>query len=51
MRMKLYFLLKPAVEKRLKKWVLGFGSEAELLKPIGLRKEIIEEINAMLKNY
>jgi predicted DNA-binding transcriptional regulator YafY len=48
---KIIFSVKTSSREEIKKWVLGFGSEAELLKPIELRKEIIEEIDAMLENY
>ena len=35
----------------LKKWVLGYGAEAELLQPEDLRKEIKEEIEKLCSVY
>lgn len=35
----------------IKKWVLSFGGEAELLEPQWLRDEIIEEMKRSLKKY
>jgi predicted DNA-binding transcriptional regulator YafY len=34
-----------------KKWILSFGSEAELLEPEALRREITEEINGAQRLY
>lgn len=34
-----------------KRWVLSFGSDAELLEPMNLRKEIFQEIKNMAKAY
>lgn len=34
-----------------KKWVLSYGAEAEVLEPEKLRKEIIEELKAATENY
>ena len=34
-----------------KRWIMTFGSHAEVLAPIDLRQEIREEIAAMLENY
>ncbi len=34
-----------------KRWVMSFGSHAEVLAPAELRQEIMEEIAAMLGNY
>lgn len=45
------FSVKTSSREEIKKWVLGFGAEAELLKPAELRKEISEEINSMMYNY
>ena len=35
----------------IKKWILGFGSEAEVLKPAALRKELLELASALEKVY
>ncbi len=45
------FSVRTCSREEIKKWMLGFGAEAELLKPVELREEIIEEIYAMQKNY
>lgn len=34
-----------------KRWVMSFGSDAELLEPVDLRKEISQEIKNMAKAY
>ena len=34
-----------------KRWVMGYGSHAEVLKPESLRSEIKEEVEKMKKNY
>ncbi|AYO30162.1 transcriptional regulator [Biomaibacter acetigenes] len=35
----------------IKRWILGYGSQAEVLKPQSLREEISSEIKKMLKHY
>jgi predicted DNA-binding transcriptional regulator YafY len=35
----------------IKKWVLSFGGDAELLEPQWLRDEIVEEMQRSLKPY
>jgi len=35
----------------IKRWILSFGSEVEVIKPLKLRKEIKKEINNMYKKY
>ncbi len=34
-----------------KRWVLGYGAEAEVLRPIRLRKELATEIKNLIKKY
>src|SRR6056297_248073 len=45
------FKVKTGSREEIKKWVLGYGSEAEVLKPAELRKEMQLEIEKMLENY
>jgi len=45
------FKVKTGSREEIKKWVLGYGSEAEVLKPAELRKEMQLEIEKMLRNY
>jgi len=45
------FKVKTGSREEIKKWVLGYGAEAEVLKPAGLRKEVQLEIEKMLENY
>jgi len=45
------FKVKTGSREEIKKWVLGYGAEAEVLKPAGLRKEMQLEIEKMLENY
>ncbi|CCU78363.1 similar to transcriptional regulator [Halanaerobium saccharolyticum subsp. saccharolyticum DSM 6643] len=45
------FKVKTGSREEIKKWVLGYGSEAEVLKPAELRKEMQQEIEKMLENY
>ena len=35
----------------IKKWVLSYGGDAELLEPQWLRDEIVEEMKRSLKKY
>jgi len=35
----------------IKRWILGYGSQAEVLEPRSLRQEISSEINNILKRY
>lgn len=35
----------------LKTWVLGFGAEAEVIKPESLRKAVVEEVKGMYQEY
>jgi len=35
----------------IKKWVLSFGGDAEILEPQWMRDEIIEEMELSLKKY
>jgi len=43
------FRLADTVE--FKRWVLGFGRQAEVLKPEGLRRELVEELKAAAERY
>jgi len=45
------FKVKTGSREEIKKWVLGYGSEAEVLRPAELRKEMQQEIEKMLENY
>jgi predicted DNA-binding transcriptional regulator YafY len=45
------FKVKTGSREEIKKWVLGYGAEAEVLKPAELRKEMQLEIEKMLENY
>lgn len=37
--------------EEIKRWILGYGSHAEVLEPISLREEIKKELEALLKFY
>jgi len=37
--------------EEIKRWILGFGAKAEVLGPEGLRREVVEELRAMLSAY
>jgi predicted DNA-binding transcriptional regulator YafY len=37
--------------KGIKLWLMGFGSDAEVLEPVELREEIISDIKGMVNNY
>lgn len=37
--------------EEIKRWVLGFGAKAEVLRPEGLRREVAEELRATLSAY
>lgn len=43
--------LKVAGLGEIKRWVMSFGSHAEVLEPLSLREEIIEEMYRMAGNY
>lgn len=43
--------LETAGTYELKKWVMSFGRDAELLEPVRLRKEIAAEMKAALERY
>lgn len=43
--------LETAGTYELKKWVMSFGSDAELLEPVKVRKEIVAEMKAAVKRY
>ena len=45
------FKVNTGSREEIKKWVLSYGSEAEVLKPAELRKEMQLEIEKMLRNY
>jgi len=45
------FSVKTCSREEIKSWVLGFGSEAEVLEPKDFREEIIAEIELMKTNY
>lgn len=37
--------------EEIKRWVLGFGKEAEVLEPEGLRQEMAQELRTLLSQY
>jgi predicted DNA-binding transcriptional regulator YafY len=43
--------LKIAETSEIKRWVLQFGSEAEVLKPASLRRAVMEELAVTTKAY
>lgn len=45
------FKVKTGSREEIKKWVLGYGSEAEVLRPSDLREEMKAELEEMIKNY
>ena len=45
------FKVKTSSREEIKKWILGYGSEAEVLQPEDLREEMQQEIEKILKNY
>ena len=45
------FSVKTGSYREIKKWILSFGREAEVIKPSKLREELKEEIEAMGNNY
>jgi predicted DNA-binding transcriptional regulator YafY len=45
------FKVKTGSREEIKKWILGYGSEAEVLQPEDLRVEMQQEIEKMLENY
>jgi predicted DNA-binding transcriptional regulator YafY len=40
-----------AETSEIKRWVLQFGAEAEVLKPASLRRAVAEELAAAAKSY
>ncbi len=48
---KIIFKVKTGSREEIKKWVLGYGAEAEVLKPADLRAEMQQEIEKMMENY
>jgi predicted DNA-binding transcriptional regulator YafY len=42
-------ILKVADLDEVKRWLIGFGSEAEVLQPAGLREEIVAECRAIMQ--
>ncbi|HPC72531.1 MAG TPA: WYL domain-containing protein, partial [Treponema sp.] len=47
----LILTVRTAGAYELKRWVMSFGSAAQLLEPDYLRNEIIEELKASLETY
>ena len=45
------FKVKTGSREEIKKWILGYGSEAEVLHPEDLRQEMQQEIEKMRDNY
>ncbi|PTX17585.1 Predicted DNA-binding transcriptional regulator YafY, contains an HTH and WYL domains [Halanaerobium congolense] len=45
------FKVKTSSRQEIKKWILGYGAEAEVLQPKNLREEMKQEIEKMLENY
>ncbi|TDP12305.1 helix-turn-helix transcriptional regulator [Halanaerobium congolense] len=45
------FKVKTSSREEIKKWILGYGAEAEVLQPKNLREEMKQEIEKMLENY
>jgi predicted DNA-binding transcriptional regulator YafY len=45
------FKVKTGSREEIKKWILGYGAEAEVLRPVDLREEMQLEIEKMLNNY
>lgn len=45
------FKVKTGSREEIKKWILGYGAEAEVLRPTDLRKEMKAELEEMIKNY
>lgn len=43
--------MKTSGKHEIKRWVLSYGADAELLEPKDLTKEIVEELKAAGKNY
>jgi len=48
---KIIFKVKTGSREEIKKWILGYGAEAEVLKPIDLREEMRQELEKMIKTY
>jgi predicted DNA-binding transcriptional regulator YafY len=47
----LVLCLKTAETSELRRWVLQFGSEAEVLKPASLRRAVEKDLAAALRSY
>ena len=45
------FKVKTSSREEIKKWILGYGAEAEVLQPKDLRAEMQQELEKMLENY
>ena len=43
--------LKVAETSEIRRWVMQFGSEAEVIKPASLRKAVKEDLEAAVKLY
>ncbi|MFW5980953.1 MAG: helix-turn-helix transcriptional regulator [bacterium] len=48
---RILFKLKTCSSNEIKRWVLSFGNNAEVVKPNWLKKEIKEELKQALENY
>lgn len=45
------FKVKTGSREEIKKWILGYGAQAEVLQPENLREKKQQEIEKMLENY
>jgi predicted DNA-binding transcriptional regulator YafY len=45
------FKVKTGSREEIKKWILAYGAEAEVLQPRDLRQEIAQEVEKMMENY
>jgi predicted DNA-binding transcriptional regulator YafY len=43
--------LKIAETSEIRRWVMQFGAEAEVVRPASLRRAVAEELAASLKRY
>ena len=43
--------MKTSGWEEVKRWVMGFGREAEVIEPVEMREEIIAELDACLNRY
>ncbi len=48
-----FFLVTATVPitPQLKRWLLGFGAEVEVIEPVPLRRDVIQAISAMKRRY